>query len=203
MRSFFRKFDNLAKQHQMLTSCATAGVCCAVGDIVSQKLVEKQDKLDIRRTLTCTTWGLMFAAPFQTSVYRYWDRLWGETTKAKVKKVLLDAFAMPFAVFPAFYLYKGVVSNSSKEQIMSDFNDRLGQTILSSCVFWLPASTMAFTLVPPHLRVNFLFSWELIWAVMFSYYSFSEQATFLEDNKQEKIKDAPKKLLPAPAPASA
>eukprot|EP00301_Raphidiophrys_heterophryoidea_P018034 c3008_g1_i1.p1 GENE.c3008_g1_i1~~c3008_g1_i1.p1 ORF type:complete len:202 (-),score=31.69 c3008_g1_i1:391-996(-) len=200
MRSIFRKFDTLAREHTMVTSCATAGFCCAIGDIVSQKLVEKQEKLDVRRTLTCTTWGLFFAAPFQTRLYRYWDRVWGETTKAKVKKVLLDCFAVPCVVFPAFYLYKGLISNTPTQQIMTDINERLGGTILASNVFWLPASSIAFTIMPPHMRVNFLFSWELVWAGLFSYFCFSEQA--LAEGKDETETDkTSKKLLPAPISA--
>jgi len=192
----FRKFDTFAKKYQMATTCTIAGASCAIGDVVSQKIVEKQENLDLRRTLTCTTWGMLFAAPFQTNLYRYWDRIWGETAKAKAKKVLLDSFAVPWAVFPAFYVYKGVLGNQSQEQIVSDINDRLINTIFASCVFWLPASTLSFTVLAPHMRVNFMFTWELVWAGICSYLCFAEQPLLLESDDQKALrKDPPKKML--------
>jgi len=161
----------------MLTSCVTAGVCCGAGDVVAQVMVEKGDeKYDVRRTLICGTWGMFFVAPFQTRLYGYWDRVWGESAVAKAKKVFLDCFVVPLGVFPAFYAYKGIMNNTPSKEIAADINGRLGTTMIANCIFWLPASSLTFTLVPPHMRVNFMFSWEVVWTVLFSYFCFSEES---------------------------
>eukprot|EP00301_Raphidiophrys_heterophryoidea_P012881 c2002_g1_i2.p1 GENE.c2002_g1_i2~~c2002_g1_i2.p1 ORF type:complete len:202 (-),score=30.26 c2002_g1_i2:208-813(-) len=186
MRNIFRKFDRLAREHQMFTSCATAGVCCGVGDVVAQKMVERDEKMDWHRTLICATWGMFFVAPFQTKLYGYWDRIWGELPKAKAKKVVLDCFIVPLGVFPAFYTYKGLMSGTPTNEIFADINERLGHTMLANCVFWLPASTLNFTVIPPHMRVNFMFSWEVVWAVLFSYFCFSDPAFAGDEDKRKR-----------------
>jgi hypothetical protein len=60
-------------------------------------------------------------------------------------------------------------------EIGQDIRDRFGITFAAECMFFLPASTLNFTVVPPHLRPSFLYCWELGWSALFSYIGFSDE----------------------------
>eukprot|EP00301_Raphidiophrys_heterophryoidea_P022189 c6407_g1_i1.p1 GENE.c6407_g1_i1~~c6407_g1_i1.p1 ORF type:complete len:292 (+),score=47.05 c6407_g1_i1:128-877(+) len=180
-----QRYNTLAQDHRVMTASMTGTCLAATGDLVAQKFIEKRENIDWRRTATYCAWICVVSAPFHTRLYMYWDRIWGESSLARIKKVCLDTFIVPLGYFPAFYLYKGAMAGSSISETLQDIRDRVPMTIAADYMFFLPASALNFTLVPPHLRASFLYCWEVVWSAVFSYIGFSDDPFSKLHNNQQ------------------
>lgn len=95
--------------------------------------------------------------------YKWLDRvLPGTAKKTIVKKLLLDQFLMTPPLLGLFFT--GMSIMEMQEDPLEECRNKFLPTFARSCLFWLPAQTVNFLLVPPALRVTYIGTCSLIWA---------------------------------------
>ncbi|KAK8399395.1 hypothetical protein O3P69_003477 [Scylla paramamosain] len=106
-------------------------------------------------------------------IYHYWYR-WLDArfvgTSAVVigKKLLLDQFVMEPPLLASFYVGMSVMER--QEDIFKECKQKYIPTFLSGCVFWLPAMSINFWLLPNSMRVIFLGVCSFIWCNFICWY---------------------------------
>ncbi|XP_045129867.1 mpv17-like protein isoform X1 [Portunus trituberculatus] len=106
-------------------------------------------------------------------VYHYWYR-WLDArfvgTSAAVigKKLLLDQFVMEPPLLASFYVGMSVMEG--QEDIFKECKQKYITTFLSGCVFWLPAMSINFWLLPNSMRVIFLGVCSFVWCNFICWY---------------------------------
>jgi len=150
-----------------------------LGD-VSAQLFEQRDQLqegepffhDVNRTLTYATFcigtGAVLDRYLYTIKFPQWfpskDPVTGMRHNLNIAKaVLVDNFlSTPFLFFPAYYLYKdcfmglGVTKPLTPVESLEHYRSEFFEQNIASLLFWVPANTVTFGVIPTHLRVAFV-----------------------------------------------
>ncbi|KPU78824.1 uncharacterized protein Dana_GF10733, isoform B [Drosophila ananassae] len=94
--------------------------------------------------------------------YKWLDRVFPGTTKTIiVKKLVLDQFVLTPYLLTVFYAGMSIMEGS--EDIFLELREKFVPTFVRSCVFWLPAQALNFSLVAPRFRVIYMGVCGLIW----------------------------------------
>ncbi|XP_017112439.1 mpv17-like protein isoform X2 [Drosophila elegans] len=95
-------------------------------------------------------------------MYKWLDRVLPGTTKIViVKKLVLDQFVLTPYLLTVFYAGMSIMEGS--EDTFLELREKFVPTFVRSCVFWLPAQALNFSLVAPRFRVIYMGVCGLIW----------------------------------------
>ncbi|XP_017034140.1 mpv17-like protein isoform X2 [Drosophila kikkawai] len=95
-------------------------------------------------------------------MYKWLDRTFPGTTKVIiVKKLVLDQFVLTPYLLTIFYAGMSLMEGS--EDTFLELREKFVPTFVRSCIFWLPAQALNFTLVAPRFRVIYMGVCGLIW----------------------------------------
>ncbi|XP_065898101.1 protein Mpv17-like [Dysidea avara] len=138
-----------------ITNATTTGVLFALGDVIAQKLIEKQKKLDWGRSARFGLVGFCFAGPVIGGWYRLLDRVitsTGPTTA--LKKVLCDqclfAPCIYVALLPLIGVSKGLFTTQElKQQLTKDYK----HVLINNWKIWPAVQLANFYFVPLHFRL--------------------------------------------------
>lgn len=155
----------------LLTKALTSSLLVAVGDIVSQLVIEKVDHLDGRRLLNMSIIGGCLIGPTLHFWYGALNRLiTGATSAAAIGRLCCDQFLFaPFfiaTIFGAIFALEGRLG-----ALEQHLRTAWPEAIQSNWRLWIPAMFITFRFVPPHLQVlwvNFVALW---WNTYLSYKS--------------------------------
>ncbi|XP_048730638.1 protein Mpv17-like [Ostrea edulis] len=155
MSSIIRVHLVLMKRHPWKTVALSTGFVMSSGDAISQKFVERKDKLDYKRYLRYWAFGFAIAGPLFHGWYLRLQTIFGKSRFAPFKMVITDQ--MLFApAFPPFFLgvmgiMKGDPLSEIQQKIKNDYLD-----ILTSCwSLWTGVQLLNFLYVPVSHRVLF------------------------------------------------
>ncbi|KAL0871777.1 hypothetical protein ABMA27_004270 [Loxostege sticticalis] len=94
--------------------------------------------------------------------YRYLDRKFvGTAVKTVAKKVAAEQFIATPILLAAFYTLIAVLER--KDDMFEEFRAKYAKTLIANQAFWIPAQTVNFFFVPPHLRVVYVASVSFMW----------------------------------------
>ncbi|KAH8270032.1 hypothetical protein KR018_002785 [Drosophila ironensis] len=114
---------------------------------------------------TIGRYAVMGTAAYAPSLYLWYkwlDRAFPGTTKTIiVKKLVLDQFVLTPYLLTVFYAGMSIMEGS--EDIFLELREKFVPTFVRSCVFWLPAQALNFSLVAPRFRVIYMGVCGLIW----------------------------------------
>ncbi|XP_023013662.2 mpv17-like protein isoform X1 [Leptinotarsa decemlineata] len=164
----FRNFINKSlKTHPIVTNSLIYGTLCTGAEfsqqIISKKVLAKHTQpLDYGIIGRYTIYGTSIGGPLISLWYRFLDKKFqGTTTKIIVQKLLVDQFTFTAALLVVFYVSMSVMER--KADIFEECRNKFGQTFKSSCMFWIPAQTINFIMIPPMYRVTYIglcsFAW--------------------------------------------
>jgi len=88
-----------------------------------------------------------------------------------IKNVLFSMFVVsPFLTLPIAYLFKALVfSHSPVAALQQYWSDIRHENLLKIYwTIWIPVQTVAFALVPQHLRISFIAAISFLWMIIFS-----------------------------------
>ncbi|EDW94863.1 mpv17-like protein isoform X1 [Drosophila yakuba] len=106
--------------------------------------------------------GTAVYAPTLYLWYKWLDRAFPGTTKVIiVKKLVLDQFVLTPYLLTVFYAGMSIMEGS--EDIFLELREKFVPTFMRSCIFWLPAQALNFSLVAPRFRVIYMGICGLIW----------------------------------------
>ncbi|KAH8242240.1 mpv17-like protein [Drosophila bipectinata] len=162
VRSAFRRYP-------FVTNSAIYG-SLYVGAEYSQQYLSKRwlppaaEKEDIDYA-TIGRYAVMGTAAYAPSLYfwyKWLDRVFPGTTKTIIlKKLVLDQFVLTPYLLTVFYAGMSIMEGS--EDIFLELREKFVPTFVRSCVFWLPAQALNFSLVAPRFRVIYMGVCGLIW----------------------------------------
>ncbi|VDN11449.1 unnamed protein product [Dibothriocephalus latus] len=164
-----RPVHRLSLDHIFYTTSSLA-VIMGCGDIISQKIIERQSEWDIVRTAKFGSIGLLFVGPVLHTWYSFVDRFYrGKGAVRTLKMVATDQLVMaPVMIFCIIGLVGFTRHWDVKEAKQSISSSYVG-AVLTNYKIWPATQFINFTFVPLHLRlfvVNFV---ALFWNSYLSY----------------------------------
>eukprot|EP00916_Digyalum_oweni_P016943 GHVL01027768.1.p1 GENE.GHVL01027768.1~~GHVL01027768.1.p1 ORF type:complete len:184 (+),score=12.93 GHVL01027768.1:47-598(+) len=162
MMIIFQKYCEIAKTKPMRTSVITGGVVSALGDITSQKFLEKRgekkENLDIRRVTSMFTFATIYSG-FQTML---WMRLYpsffahlGRLASCAGKTTVEQAIVFPFIYLPTFYVSVSYLRGWSFIESFELLKSKWWITLVTAWSFFPFIQFFSFYYFPPHLLVPF------------------------------------------------
>jgi hypothetical protein len=88
-----------------------------------------------------------------------------------LKNVLFSMFVVsPFLTLPMSYLFQALVFSRSPMAALHQYwmDVRHQQLLKIYWTIWIPVQTIAFSIVPQHLRISFIAAVSFLWMILFS-----------------------------------
>ncbi|XP_016995094.2 mpv17-like protein isoform X1 [Drosophila takahashii] len=159
----------LFRRYPFVTNSAIYG-SLYVGAEYSQQFVSKRwlapeaerEDIDYATIGRYAVMGTAVYAPTLYFWYKWLDRTFPGTTKVViVKKLVLDQFVLTPYLLTVFYAGMSMMEGS--EDTFLELREKFVPTFVRSCIFWLPAQALNFSLVAPRFRVIYMGVCGLIW----------------------------------------
>ncbi|KYB25895.1 mpv17-like protein isoform X1 [Tribolium castaneum] len=130
---------------------------------ISRKVLTKTPtSYDTPAIARYAVYGTGIQGPFLTIWYRWLDKKFiGTSYKIVAQKLLLDQFLMTPQILVIFYVAMSIMEK--KKDIFEECKQKIIPTFKSSCMFWLPAQTVNFLLIPPSFRVVYVGTCSFAW----------------------------------------
>lgn len=139
------------------TILAVKGVFC---DGIAQKVVEKKEEWDPKRTFILSLYGGAAEAPLAYYFYSVLFPRWfpGQSVRNLVGMLLVDNLVVwPGLIYPSFYLINGkVLEHRMVSEIAKRYYEEFWEVNSVSMAVWLPVNTINFWIMPTQLRASFM-----------------------------------------------
>ena len=170
----FRAYDRSLQTRPIVTKSLTSGCTFSLADFLCQKIAEKGDEHDLRRTLHMGLIGLA-SGP----IFHFWNQYlkglrllqaW-RPVNAALYQSFLDStmFRLPYTTWFLFQLKW--LNSGDAEQGARYAKNRIGDTLYQAYKVWPLAQFLNFYFVPLPYRVLFSNMVGLVWNVALSYIS--------------------------------
>lgn len=129
--------------------------------------------IDAKRNFSFIMYGGLYQGVAQLIIFnQIYPHIFGDGTDVitVLSKVAFDnAVSAPLICLPVAYLVKSVVFQFSLEEaVMRYVQDAKDGLIFKYWCFWVPAQSLTFSVIPPHLRIAFVAAVSFFWLVVFS-----------------------------------
>lgn len=153
----FRTLNYFVKKHAFKVGFVTAVVKAVSADIVAQKVIEKREKLDFKRTAVFFCFGALYSGLICNVLYsRIYPAVFA-TRSTKLNAILsaaCDNFVnSPFIMFPLLYVLK---SGGQVKEALMKYKQEAWEACQTSWKIWIPAHCVTFSLIPYHLRLPYV-----------------------------------------------
>lgn len=112
--------------------------------------------------------GTFIYSPILYNWYKWLDRAFpGTTKKIILRKLLLDQFILTPPLLVIFYT--GMSLMEMQKHPFDECQKKFVPTFARSCLFWLPAQTINFLLIPPQFRVVYMGVASFLWVNILCY----------------------------------
>ncbi|KAL7526727.1 hypothetical protein ACHAXR_001625 [Thalassiosira sp. AJA248-18] len=192
--SVINEIDSFYQTFPYASAFITCGIKASAADIVAQKneviqqegdhddaftsmmpiTVEDEGlQIDARRNFSFIMYGGLYQGIAQLIIYnQIFPLIFGNGTDVAtvMSKVAFDnMFISPLICLPVAYLVKSVVFQFTLEEARSRyFQDVMDGLVFKYWCFWVPAQSLTFSVIPPHLRILFVAAVSFFWLVVFS-----------------------------------
>mmetsp|Transcript_29976 Transcript_29976/g.41845 ORF Transcript_29976/g.41845 Transcript_29976/m.41845 type:complete len:239 (+) Transcript_29976:57-773(+) len=164
---FLFSLNAWAQRRPLLASVLSTTSKAWAADLFVQKVVEKRDRIDLRRSVLFASFAMTYQGLFQYATFNTLGTyIWpGQGLRAVVSKVIgVNFFLDPVFFFPSFYTMKELVNVNVTDgrkleisQALSDgmkkYRQNCYQDWFNTWVMWVPGHIITFGVVPPHLRM--------------------------------------------------
>jgi len=159
------------QRRPLLVASSQAGALMGVGDLISQKFVEKKKQIDLKRTFRFALVGFVIVGPVLRTWYGFLERriVLSAPALTAVAKVGVDQLIFaPFFLFN-FMCLMGFLNGQTRGQIQSDVRRHYVDIMIRNYQLWPAAQLINFGLVPLQYRVLFAQSVAVVWNTYLSY----------------------------------
>lgn len=112
--------------------------------------------------------GTLVYSPILFNWYKWLDRTFpGTAGRIIVRKLLLDQFILTPPLLVIFYT--GMSLMEGQQDLTEECQKKFVPTFARSCLFWLPAQTVNFLLIPPQFRVVYMGCASFLWVNILCY----------------------------------
>lgn len=158
-------------------------------DLMVQKVVEKRENIDWKRTIAFGSFGLFYLGGVQYFIYvPLFSRIFpnaaafaGKTIPQKLgdakgirdlfAQVALDQFVHhPLMYFPVFYMIKDFVTSDAPNPVraITEYTDNIREDLSALWKVWIPSTFLNFAFMPMWARIPWVASTSLIWTCILS-----------------------------------
>ncbi|CAN8009624.1 unnamed protein product [Ixodes pacificus] len=171
MKSLFRIYDRLLRTHPAKTQILTTATVMLSSDLMTQKLVERRDSIDVQRAVRFFLVGLAYSGPTQRTWLILMDKRLVRTTGpiATVKKVVLGQLVFaPVSVF-GFLVFLGVLQGRTRADIERNIRENYSTIMKTFYKLWPAAQVINFQYVPLPYRLLYTNCVSLVWHTYMSW----------------------------------
>jgi Mpv17-like protein len=112
--------------------------------------------------------GTLIYSPILYNWYKWLDKTFpGTTKKIIIRKLLLDQFILTPPLLVIFYTGMSIMER--QQYLLEECQKKFIPTFQRSCLFWLPAQTINFLLIPPQFRVVYMGCASFLWVNILCY----------------------------------
>ncbi|CAN8032019.1 hypothetical protein HPB47_002281 [Ixodes persulcatus] len=165
MKFLFRIYDRLLRTHPAKTQILTTATVMLSSDLMTQKLVERRDSIDVQRAVRFFLVGLAYSGPTQRAWLILMDKRLVRSTGpvATVKKLVLDQLAFaPVSVF-GFLGVLGVLQGRNMADIERSIREKYSTMMKTFYKLWPVAQIINFRYVPLPYRLLYANCVSLVW----------------------------------------
>lgn len=169
-------YNSAAQRAPAVTGIVTTVVKTAAADAFAQLVVEKKDKVDLKRNAMFCGFGFAYLGCWQYVLYAKMFPKWTLSITAIVGQrltppvlVFLDQMIHhPILYFPSFYLLRGAMEGQTASASLKSCSEDMPENLKSLWALWVPAQLINFTFVPVHLRIPFVAGVSFLWCIILS-----------------------------------
>jgi protein Mpv17 len=133
----FGFYNRLLKKAPFFTQSLTTSLLFASGDLIAQKVVERNETLDIRRMGTLAAFGGGVAGPAMVSWYRLLQRVQLSTpVKTLLARVAVDQCLFAPSFIAIFFAFNGFMDRCSMEEIYSRLLTGYPSALAGNYMIW-------------------------------------------------------------------
>ncbi|TMW58708.1 hypothetical protein Poli38472_010267 [Pythium oligandrum] len=170
-KSAWTSYSRLLETKPVTTKVVTACTIAGLGDVTCQFIIEKSDKLDVKRTAIFTFLGGVVVAPILHVWYRFMSTtIPGLGTQAVLKRLAMDQLGFAPTFLPIFFTML-LTLEGVPETIPEKVRTEWWPTTKANWVVWVPAQLINFRFVPGNLQVLFANFVGFFWNSYLSYVS--------------------------------
>nr|CAH7712927.1 unnamed protein product [Callosobruchus chinensis]CAH7714955.1 unnamed protein product [Callosobruchus chinensis] len=164
IRNFLRKS---LEKHPLIANSIIYGTLCTAAELSQQTLTKKVIS-EVPRPIEYdivgrySIYGTFVGGPVLSVWYRFLDKICpGTAPKILVKKLLVDQFFFTPQLLVLFYVTMSLMER--KQDLLEECKSKFPKTFQTSCLFWLPAQTVNFAVIPSVYRVTYISCCSFAW----------------------------------------
>jgi len=174
MNSIAKQYVHLLKTYPAITKITSGGILVGIGDVISQKLIEKKQILDTTRTLRFAGIAFFVITPCtRTWVDIILPKMFKEkkaTTKLALKKMLADILLYgPIVTTLQVGLNMYLSGEVTKEQFLPKMIKEQPSVIFCDWIWWGPMQFINFRYIPLHLQASYIQVASVAWYIFLSW----------------------------------
>lgn len=150
----------------LATNIFIGGSCCFAGDILVQKLVEKNENIDFKRLAAMTTWGFLYGS---SGHLWYLKMAQSRFFSAPNRQALLYLTCFCPIFDAGFYVYTGFFEGQTSRQVAKEVEEKLLPTLVVDACVYYPIVYCNVRFLPMHLRLSVDSFMGLFYAVFLSF----------------------------------
>ena len=145
----------------------------AFGDVVAQEVLESRHRLDIHRNRVVAGYGFLETIIEGHLWFGLLERIFGPSMafRTSLMKTAVDQFFFSPLEVSSFMVWTHVVERRKVPTLREKLAADLPTTLLTSYMFWIPASLINFYAVPYKFRALFTGCMCVIWDTFMSFAS--------------------------------
>lgn len=165
------------KRHPLMVSLLSNTCKTVIADIVAQKILERKETIDRRRTLLFGTFGFVYLGGWQhilfNKLFTRAEFLMHSVNIPRIYQSCMLTFLdmglhTPFMYYPAFYSIKCIAEQKTVDDVVSMYKTNIQKDLISIWKLWVPAQVLNFMFLPLYLRMPFITSVSFVWTMILS-----------------------------------
>ncbi|XP_037920397.1 mpv17-like protein 2 [Hermetia illucens] len=176
-----QKIRNLQKtffkdENLYFINVISAFVMSAFGDISTQLTIRysyAEYEYNPHRTARMALADGYFSGNISHFFYRSLDKFWpGQTTAVVLKKLVLDQLVVAPTTLTSFYVTIGFMSANTFNEIVREYRESIVKVYAIQFAIWVPAQMINFYFIPSRLRMVYINTISLLYAIYMSHLKF-------------------------------
>ncbi|KAL7411159.1 hypothetical protein BDY24DRAFT_396809 [Mrakia frigida] len=150
-------YNRILSRHPYLTRSVVAAGMMASGDILSQRLIERNEKHDVERSARFFAYGFFVQAPVLAQWFKLVDRIQFKSSAWAVgTKVVLDQTIWGPLSCIMFYGFMSLLEGHTLQEAKDKVAVAFWPTYIRGGLVFLPTSFLTYSIIPRHHRGLFL-----------------------------------------------
>eukprot|EP01084_Bolivina_argentea_P122403 216900_1 len=150
-------YNRQLESNPILIKASTSFIGFALGDLLAQKFINKDDELDLKRLLRLAMFGFLIHGPTGHLFYGMLDaKIPGTDALTVAKKVFIDQAIWNPIFGVMFFTYNGITHGVRGREIIENVQKNLLSAVRGSWTVWPVAHAINFRFIPTSQRLLYI-----------------------------------------------